>query len=547
MQPVTDPEILRQLNGNSQPVTDPDILAQLNAKPEMTWGQVAEGAAENFIPNAVHYGESVVDMAMNPIDSFMAITKFLGGGLQEALPEGLVQMLGEDKEARDMFNGFVEQIKTDYGSMEGFKRALAERPVEVMSDLSVPFSAAGLAKKFAGGAAPAGRASNAANAVIKAGEMLDPINAVTSAAGKAVGATGSAVLGMTTGVGNTPIEVAFKTGAQGGDAAEDFRTAMRTPEATFQETVNRAKSQLSGLREARSRQYKADMQKVGQSAEIIKFDGIYDALKTAELRVKFKDAVTDPGGAEALRKATEMVSEWQKMGDAYHTAEGIDALKQQVGVLMEGFDYGSNTYNALNGVYNAIKNEIVSQAPVYARAMKSYSDATETIREIEKTMSLGPNATLDTSLRKLQSLMRDNVSTNYGARKVTADKAAQYGPSYEPLVAGQSLNAAAPRGLGRVVGGSSLLYGMPQVLQNPALAAPLAAGAALTSPRLVGEAAHALGRSVGVPKKVIDAALSKLPKGGQNTVMDVIDAIGDPIVRNVMYQSLYAQGDQTNE
>ena len=88
---------------------------------------------------------------------------------------------------------------------------------------------------------------------------------------------------------------------------------------------------------------------------------------------------------------------------------------------------------------------------------------------------------------------------------------------------------------------------MPQVFQNPALAAPLAAGAALTSPRLVGEAAHALGKSVGVPKKIIDAALSKLPKGGQNTVMDVIDAIGDPIVRNVMYQSLYAQGDQTNE
>lgn len=48
--------------------------------------------------------------------------------------------------------------------------------------------------------------------------------------------------------------------------------------------------------------------------------------------------------------------------------------------------------------------------------MKNYENASNLIREIEKTLSLNPKASIDTALRKLQSVMRDNVNTNYGKR-----------------------------------------------------------------------------------------------------------------------------------
>ena len=87
--PVTDPALLAKLNSAaSQPVTDPELLKRLNGEDEMTWGEVGTGVVNNFGSNAAEYGGALVDMATSPIDSFMAITKFLGGGLQKGYARG---------------------------------------------------------------------------------------------------------------------------------------------------------------------------------------------------------------------------------------------------------------------------------------------------------------------------------------------------------------------------------------------------------------------------------------------------------------------------
>ena len=63
----------------------------------------------------------------------------------------------------------------------------------------------------------------------------------------------------------------------------------------------------------------------------------------------------------------------------------------------------------------------------------------------------------------------------------------------------------------------------------------------VSSPRLVGEVAHAAGRATSpVAKgagKVKDAA-SKIP-GAEG----ILDFVTDPILRNILYQTLYAQGE----
>lgn len=145
-----------------------------------------------------------------------------------------------------------------------------------------------------------------------------------------------------------------------------------------------------------------------------------------------------------------------------------------------------------------VGDQIRAQAPTYAKTMKDYEKASNLIREMEKTLSLNPKASIDTLLRKLQSVMRNNVSTNYGKRadlvKLLEESGAK---NLLNKLAGQSLSSGTPRGLSRMIGAAGTLAtggtGLAALggLVNPLTLAPMVAGFALQSPRLMGEVAHA--------------------------------------------------------
>jgi hypothetical protein len=168
----------------------------------------------------------------------------------------------------------------------------------------------------------------------------------------------------------------------------------------------------------------------------------------------------------------------------------LDALKRQIGGIQESIPFEEKTARKVAGeVYNSIKSEISKQAPDYADTMKGYSQASEQIAEIEKALSLGNKASADTAMRKLQSLTRNNVNTNYGNRLDMAKALEQQGgQEIMPALAGQSLSSIAPRGLGGAVAGATGV-GAAATL-NPALLAALA----MQSPRLMGEAALKTGQ-----------------------------------------------------
>ena len=107
-----------------------------------------------------------------------------------------------------------------------------------------------------------------------------------------------------------------------------------------------------------------------------------------------------------------------------------------------------------------------------------------------------PKASVDTSLRKLQSVMRNNVNTNYGKRADLVEQLTQSGsPQLMESLAGQSMNAWTPRGLNKLLAGG---VGAGALMSNPAMMAALPA----MSPRIVGEAAHLAGRATGAPERI---------------------------------------------
>jgi hypothetical protein len=455
-----------------------EIASSMAPQRSMTAGDVATGAVRNFPGSVLGLVSNLATAVTSPIETAKSVLDLGAGILQAALPERLVQAIGEDPQSREVARKVGEFYVDRYGSLEGVKKAVAEDPAGVLADAATVLYGGGAALRATGAAAPAA-------AVQRAGSTIDPLAVIGRGA---VGAL-APIAGMTTGAGGEAIRQAFEAGRVGGERARMFReniTGVTDPE----NVLNAAKQNLSVLRDMKSEQYRSGMVNISKDKTTLSFDGIDKALADAEKRTKFKGQIKDEAAFNEVTKARELVDNWKSLDPAeYHTPEGLDALKQSVGSILEGLDPKTNSYNTINQVYNSIKTEIVKQAPVYANVMRDYTQSMDQIKEVERALSLGNKASADTAMRKLQSLMRDNVQTNYGQRVRLAKQLEQQGGQMMmPGIAGQALQSVVPRGMSQVTGGGLTGY-LGFTGQLPAAAA----SAALSSPRIMGETAYGLG------------------------------------------------------
>lgn len=144
--------------------------------------------------------------------------------------------------------------------------------------------------------------------------------------------------------------------------------------------------------------------------------------------------------------------------------------------------------------------------------MNGYEKATDLLHDIERTLSLNPKATVDTSLRKLQSILRDNVNTSYGRRGELAEFLVTNGaPNLMEKLAGQALKTWAPRGLGKLAATEGLAAGVGAMAAGiPGAGTAAAATLPFMSPRLMGEASYgigAAGRRLAAPTNAISKTL----------------------------------------
>jgi len=480
----------------------------------MTAGEVATGAIVNFPSSFKNLIGNIVEAVTNPVQTAKSVLDVGAGALQNVLPEKLVQAVGEDKQSRDMARAVGQFYAERYGTGEGLKRAIAEDPAGVLADLSTVLT---------GGATVAPRA--VAAPLTATARAIDPLALAArgvQATATGVGKVAAPVLGMQTGVGAEPFRQAARAGREGGETAAAFRANI-AGETAMTDVLDAAKANLDALRTERSNQYRSGMTNISKDKTVLSFDGIDSALKQAEGRTKFKGQIKDQSAFNALTEAKTLVDDWKKLDPAdYHTPEGFDALKQSIGAVLEKFDPKTNSFNTINQVYSSIKSEITKQAPVYANTMKEYTQASEQIREVERALSLGNKASADTAMRKLQSLMRDNVQTNYGQRvKLAKELEKVGGRELMPSLAGQALSELTPRGLQRATaipaGGLAYLLG-----------GPAAAGVSLaaSSPRLMGELAY----GTGLAARGADELTRRLPFAV------------NPQLYNYLYQSGQLQG-----
>lgn len=482
----------------------------------MSAKEVAGSAIRNLPSSTANLFSNLIDAISSPLQTGKAVLDVGAGALQNVLPEKLVQAIGEDRPSREAANAVGQFYANRYGSVEGAKKAIAEDPAGVLADLSTVFS---------GGSMIAPKV--AAVPLAKIASTIDPLSVAARATAKTANVLGGKViapiLGQTTGAGKESIVQAYKAGAKGGDTAEQFRANI-SGRADQTDVLDIAKANLQELNAAKQAEYRSGMVNIKNDKSILEFGDIDKAIENSLNKVTYKGKVVNEGAAKNLQEAKSIINEWKSLDPVeFHTPEGLDALKKKVGDVLESIPFEQKVArSSIGDIYNSVKYTIQKQAPTYAKTMKAYSDATEQIREIERSLSLGKKASADTSMRKLQSLMRDNVQTNYGQRtKLGKELEAAGGQEFMPGLAGQALANLMPRGL---QGAASLPTGYLAYGVGGIPAAAITA--ATTSPRLMGEAAYATGLANRVGRKF----------------GELVPPIADPRLYNALYQSGEIEG-----
>lgn len=511
---LPDGTVLEFPEGTSPQVIQKVVRQRLAPAPEPSFAQQAKQVVGDVAAGALRGAGSIGATIMAPVDAAaraMGVqNEFIGRtDRREAMTDAL-RSIGANPESLAFQAGKVgAEIAGTAGVPGRLAQVAAARgatPALVQALKTGGMAGGNLAQRLGAGAVVGGTAAGMANPEeVPTGAAIGAAIPGVAQAAKGGVSLAKNALGGTTGVGSEAINQAFKAGQQGGTAARQFTANLRG-EAPMDEVLSMAKQNLQAIGQQRQQAYRSGMANIKADKSVLSFDGIDDAVKQAQTVGTFKGRAINDRAAQAVQQVADEVNQWKSLDPAeFHTPEGLDALKQRVGSVLEGLDPAKEgqARKAVGEVYNSIKTQIGKQAPEYSRVMRDYSEASDLIREIEGTLSLGQKARADTAMRKLQSLMRNNVNTSYGYRDELAQQLQSAGGrDIMPALAGQAMSDWMPRGIQRAAagtGGAGLAY-----TGN----IPAAVGlAATSSPRLVGEAAYLAGRGAGAVNPAILRAL----------------------------------------
>lgn len=297
----------------------------------------------------------------------------------------------------------------------------------------------------------------------------------------------SALLGMTTGTGQKAVEQAYSAGQRG---SKKFVDNMRGKVSETQ-VVDDLQKAVDDMKSKAGQALSSGKQKIGEKA--VDFNAIGKAIDEIEDELRYKGVdVNSESRLKMINEVRGWLNQFAKNPDAM-TVSGADALKQAIGQLSA--QRGTPEYALRTRLYNAVKDQISKSAPEYQKLMDAFSDVASVVGEAGKELSLKKGGNVYTALGKLQSSVRNDAGTRYGARSEALNKlGSKLAEDVSDAVAGQSFNTITPRGLtGKLLSGLSGGIGASSFLTGQGLGALLTLPA--FSPRLVGEASYLAGRA----------------------------------------------------
>tara|TARA_R100001594_G_scaffold17475_1_gene35576 strand:- start:56 stop:2830 length:2775 start_codon:yes stop_codon:yes gene_type:complete len=440
-------------------------------------GEVLTSAVANIPSSAVQLAKDVTYPIRHPIQTAQSLAS-LGKGVVKLIIPGEPTIYDEDEEAAKAVGKFFADR---YGSFDAFKQTFATDPLGVASDVAIIFTmGAGASAKVPG---VAGKTTQTIGSI---GTAIDPVLGGAKLLGATVEGAGKVtapLLGLTTGAGTDAIQVAARAGASNPDVQRMFLDNLRGDVAP-EEIVPKAISALKDKQTTTRSKFKKDKKTLQLEKTPINFSKITNDIKTFESGYKFE------GVSELSKKAQLKLSDLKKIVKEFeknpklHNAKGLDILKRRIDAeYPTGLNVGDSGV-VVTELRNLVKSKILDEVPRYGKVMKDYELAIKLERQFMQELSIGKNKQAGTTLRKLQSALRNNVNTSYGNRLNMLE---DLDPSLITEIGGQALSSITPRGLQGLSASGVAGYG---AFVNPTMLA----GLPFQSPRLVGETAFKIGQ-----------------------------------------------------
>ena len=470
----------------------------------MSGGEVASEAWKNLPSSLYGAGKAAYQAVRHPIDTASAIADVGGGAVSQ-----LTDYLGfnaDDKETKAKkqaaINVLEEHYKNAYGSLEGFKRALAKDPAGIIMDASTVLGGAGLGVKLAskaGLASKTGAVARAGEIAAKASEFTDPISLSLKAAKGVVKAPVALARAASAGTSGMSVDMQKLAAAAGSSPNKVDREAFRkfssgNPDPV--EYLDTAERAITAAKSEASSKYLA-----GKSSLV---QGPVDISAAEAAIANDFNALHGTGGVggfkglpEANKEITDLIDSI-KNDPARQGPQSIDALKQQIGEMRGRYQNGSKAQVHIDNAYKAVKNDLVSHDAGYASLMDGYNNSRRGINDAKSALGTGNNAAAGAAIKKALR----NTKTASG--KHVLEEMAKHEPTLPFMLAGAATNPATG-GLARSLADAVLTWSMFHV--NPALAILPAIAA---SPRVVGNINYGAGRAAGVASRLASPATKAL-------------------------------------
>ena len=459
-----------------------------------------------------------------PKDAIASVVTGERVGLYKTLPDlagELIRQAG-GAPAGENTAAVAQMLEERYGGLDNIKRAAIKDPVGIVGDLSMLLSGGGTAL-----AKVPGITGKVGASVAEFGRLIDPLSGGIGLVSEGVPAVyrgvqnaapdamrgvenlPSNLVGWPSGAGGASVREATGAGFERGMAGAPTPRStaltenMRNASGAAARTVAEARAAVNRIRAENYQRYLDDTRSLGINPQPLDFNLVQQRIEDIkpfdyDHYLNMPTRPTEHVAWDRMKQTVDEYAAQAAQNPDLLLPVSIDNLKQNL------FDIGSKATGAYDSkaaaiadqAYGAVRGLIADADPLYDAAMTSAREGIEAVKELEDAFSLAPGkdrrVNVDAATRKLQSVWRNNASTNYGQRANLADLIAHYDPEGRVAAggAGQMLSSPTPRGMsGAITAGTA--FGGAAI--NPATLALLPT----LVPRIVGEGAYAAGRLAG--------------------------------------------------
>jgi hypothetical protein len=472
---------------------------------ELTWGETAKGAAEQLLPSTGRVLKEIGTAVAHPVQTGKAFGALGSAALGRA---GIIEQTPEEKAQGDaILNALTSHYKETYGSMKGFKKALATDPASVLMDVTTPLTFI-----------PTGGGGAAATAV-RAARMMSPVDAALTLAGKAATEVAAPIARLSLSAASGIPMALQRTASMAGRAepsgaaisairakmpkasAAAVRGAAEKEGARLQNFFNTFKSKqgdpadlfqagqkaLSASQQEASDKFAKSAAGIAAEAKKPTFNLIDDAVLRAEKDLQIGGQILPsafPKQRAILDEIKKLVADAKALSSIDY--KDLDRIKRAVWEI--GDRLGDTTGGSpATKVYNAAKQELINISPEYNNLMEQWQRHRIEMSDLQRQLT--GRASSGAASAALAKMLR-SAKTEDGRKLL--DKLIEKNPEIQFMLAGAAMSDLTRGGF---LGEAAKFGGMNALLFNPGLIPHFAAGALASSPRLTGELNYYLSRA----------------------------------------------------